>query len=388
MKFAGRTHWELTPNTITQTLNRRKASGKDLIDLTESNPTRCGFSFPVDEIIGGLHCRDNVNYYPSARGMQKAREAVAGYYARQGFSVSPDAVFLTASTSEAYSFLFRLLADPGDGVLFPRPSYPLFQFLGELNDVELAFYPLVDIQGWRINLDDLKEQLTPRTKAIVLVNPNNPTGSYVRPEEKDALNALCRDRGLAVISDEVFWDFRFENAPPAMSFTGNREALTFVLGGLSKCAAMPQMKLSWIVASGPSVELEEAAARLEVITDTYLSVNTPVQNALPEWFGLLPQIQGQILARVNANRRKFLNGQEPWTCLDAGGGWYAVLRLPEQIPEETFVLRLLEEDGVFVHPGYFFDFEDEPYIVVSLLPSEESVERGIAKIRERIRSWK
>lgn len=387
MKFAVRTQWELTPNTITQTLTRMKDSG-EVIDLTESNPTRCRFSFPDEKILGALTRPDNMNYRPESRGLRQAREAVAGYYRAQGFAVSPDEIFLTASTSEAYAFLFRLLADPQDRILFPSPSYPLFQFLGDLNDVELAFYPLVYNGRWQIDFDWLKEQITARTRAIVLVNPNNPTGSSVRPEEKDRLTALCRERGLALISDEVFWDFPFADLQERASLVANRDVLTFVLGGLSKCLGMPQMKLSWILVSGPSADVQSAVSRMEVIADTYLSVNTPVQNALPEWLPLLPQVQQEIKTRLCKNRECLLTGGDEFECLAADGGWYSVLRIPDTISEEQFVLELLEKDRVFVHPGYFFDFEDEPHIVVSLLLPEEIFRQGIARIRERIRSWK
>jgi hypothetical protein len=297
-------------------------------------------------------------------------------------------MILTAGTSEAYSFLFRLLAGPGDRVLAPRPSYPLFDFLAALNDVQLDSYPLAYSGGWHIDVTVLRDSITPRTKAILVVNPNNPTGSFLHHDELAALIDLCRAHDLALISDEVFADYPFgPDSNWVVSVAGTSEVLTFALGGISKLLGLPQMKLAWISANGPEGELNDALARLEVIADTYLSVSTPVQRALPHWLGLRLQLTHQILERVRANRQVLLDRTRPphaGQCLEAEGGWYAVVRVPHTRSEEEVVLELLERDGVLVHPGYFFDFDAEGHLVVSLLPPPDVFLEGIEKI---LRQW-
>ena len=386
-RFAKRTQWSLAPNRISGLLEKLREAHQEIIDLTESNPTHCGFDYPTNRILESLAKKENLDYLPSAQGMKTAREAVCAYYAKKNFSVDPDQIFLTASTSESYSFLFRLLANPGENILFPRPSYPLFEFLVDLNDLVSSTYPLTYDRQWKIEVPKMSLALSDETKAIVLVNPNNPTGSFVKTKELEAINALCRQKDLALISDEVFFDYPFQKNSEAVSLINNTQTLTFVLGGLSKALALPQMKLSWIVVSGPKGQTEEVGKRLELIADTYLSVNTPTQNALSDWFVFLPEIQDQILKRIQHNRallKKFFQDE----LLEADGGWYMVIRFPGVVGEEDFVYELLEKDHVFVHPGYFFDFEEEFHLVICLLQKPEIFEAGLIKISERIRKWK
>ncbi len=388
MQFARRTNWELNPNKISRILKDFKATGRAIIDLTESNPTRCGFVYPQKELLAALSDDRNMMYCPSTKGLLLAREAVAEYYAQKDIRISPEQIFLTSSTSEAYSFIFRLLADPGENILFPAPSYPLFDFLVDLNDLESGFYSLEYAQRWMIDCAGVTERITPKTKALVLVNPNNPTGSYIQTAEKAELNKICGAHQTALISDEVFFDFAFEKQTDAVSFAGNRENLTFTLGGLSKTLGLPQMKLSWIVVNGPQDKVAEAINRLEIIADTYLSVNTPVQNALSLWLTFRPDIQGQILKRIRLNREfllKHFRDDALGSVLNAQGGWSVVLKLRGNINEESLVEELLLQDHVSVHPGYFFNFSDESYLILSLLPSPENFSEGINRILARLR---
>ncbi|MDP2653000.1 MAG: pyridoxal phosphate-dependent aminotransferase [Candidatus Omnitrophota bacterium] len=381
IRFSRRTDWELSANRLTSLWEDLRRGGQ-VYDLTESNPTRCGFAYPSDRILPALSSPDNLSYLPHPQGLAAAREEVCRYYRRFRLPVDPSQVFLTSSTSEAYSFLFRLLADPDDRVLFPRPSYPLFQFLVDLSDIVMDFYSLAYAGGWTVDFESLASEIRDRTRAIALVNPNNPTGSYVSPDERGRLNRICREKGLALISDEVFLDYSWKDPNPGrFSLAGQQEALTFVLGGVSKALALPQMKLSWIVVSGPAEETREAARRLEVIADTYLSVNTPVQNALPAWSACQEEIQTQARARVRQNREFVEQHLPPGTeCLSAQAGWYAVLRLSPDISEEELALNLLEKHRVYVHPGYFFDFEDGAHLVISLLPEPQIFQEGFRRL--------
>ncbi len=381
--FAQRTNWELSENQLTVTLNRLRRDHGDVLDLTASNPTQCGFEYP-EGILTGLSNDLNIKYGPDTQGMLCARKAVSDYYQRKGFDVDPERIFLTSSTSEGYVYLFRLLTNPEDSVLFPRPSYPLFQFLTDLNDVQMRTYPLgyVDRQ-WRINQEALKNIFVSGVKAVAVVNPNNPTGSFIQKHELKVLNALCRANDAAIICDEVFWDFRVDESKDQISLVNNHEVLTFVLGGLSKTLGLPQMKLSWIILNGPEDEVEQAKARLEVIADTFLSVNTPVQNALPAWLSLQSDIQKEIKLRL-ANNWQFIKEQEKffsqYELLSMDGGWYAILKILNNQNEEDLALEFLNKEHVFVHPGYFFDFEEEECLVISLLPEENFFQEGVKRI--------
>lgn len=373
--FSQRSTWELQPNLLSQALQARRQAGLPVLDLTLSNPTQAGFQYPpqLQDILAGA---DASAYAPEPLGLLSARQAVAGYYAQRGQQVRPEELLLTASTSEAYAFLFKLLADPGDQVLVPRPSYPLFEFLAGLESVETRPYPLRYREGWEIDLDHLAAALTPRTRAIVLVHPNNPTGSLVSPGERALLEELALERGLALIVDEVFGDYLWEE-PQLPSFAGPARALTFTLSGLSKVLGLPQLKLGWMAMQGAGAA--EARARLEIIADTYLSVATPVQQALPQLLGLRPAIQQQIRQRVQDNHRWLQERLERISgvrLLRAAGGWYAVLELAGG-DEDALVLGLLREQGALVHPGYFFDFPGPGFLVLSLLTPPQVLRQGV-----------
>ena len=365
-------------------MDEKRAAGTPILDLTESNPTAAGFAYPSDAILSALADPRSLRYAPGAAGLPAARDAVSAYY--EG-SVSPERILLTASTSEAYAFVFKLLADPGDEVLVPSPSYPLFDYLAALDSVRVIQYPLVYHSAWSIDFDALARAVTPRTSAIVLVNPNNPTGSFLKRSELAPLIALCLDHNLAIISDEVFADYLLdEQAPVVRSLTVIDEVLTFCLSGLSKVAGLPQMKLGWIVTGGPPRHREQAFERLELIADTYLSVSAPVQWAAPALLGLRGGLQAQILARVRANRaflRSQIGDASPWKLLATEGGWYAVLEAPRIHNEEDWVLSLLAEDDVLVQPGFFFDFEKEAFLVLSLLTAEDVFREGVGRILAR-----
>ena len=385
--FAQRTNWSQQSNALSKALEQLREQGVDILDLTASNPTNCGFSYP-QETLAALGSLENLQYQPDACGMKKARDAVAGYCARQQQHLSADHVILTASTSEAYSFLMRLLVDPGEGVLAPRPSYPLFQFLLEINDVHVDYYPLsYDGLKWHLDLPALQQLVEEKSpKAIILVNPNNPTGSYISREELDFLNELCSKHQVAIISDEVFFEYALGEAD-FVSLAGNRHALTFILGGISKALGLPQMKCSWILSSGPQEAWQESMARLEIIADTYLSVNTPVQHALGAWLKGVSGVQQQITTRVKENKQWLdlqLRHRPSLSLLSLEGGWYATLRIPGLKSEEEQVLEFLREDHVLVYPGYFFDFEKEAYIILSLISPIATFREGVGRILQRL----
>ena len=376
--FAKRTQWDLRPNKLSEKLARMRAAGEEILDLTESNPTQVGLQYP-DGLLKELADPRGLLYEPDPRGLLAARKVVASIYLAKGAWVDPDRIFLTASTSEAYAMLFRLLADPGDQVLVPRPSYPLFGYLAELNDLETVTY-LLHLGGdghWRVGLKELEEAMTPRTRALIVVHPNNPTGSCLTSEERDRVAALCARRGVALICDEVFAEYLHSAGRPVpATLLKEGGPLIFALGGLSKWMGLPQMKLSWIACAGPDSEVSGALARLEVIADTALSVSTPVQAAFPRWAGFAPAIQRQIRERVQANR--------DWMekLLPADGGWNGVLELPGTRDEEAWALELLERHRVLVHPGYFYDFEQPGIAVVSLLPPPVGFQEGIRRLLE------
>jgi alanine-synthesizing transaminase len=392
VRFSARTEWDLEETRLARALREQRAAGLPLLDLTASNPTQCGFEYDEAGILAALGDARAMAYDPDPRGMRRAREAVCGYYAERGAQVEPERVFLTTSTSEAYSWLFRLLCDAGDEVLIAQPSYPLFDFLAQIEDVRLKPYPLLYDHGWQIDLAGLRERVTERTRAIAVVHPNNPTGHWTR--ERGELEALCAERGLALIVDEVFLDYSFAegDAPlrghtsgtAARSFgTGSHPCLTFVLSGISKIAALPQMKAAWICGFGPQRELREALERLEVVADTFLSMNAPVQCALETWLGGAGHLQEQIRARTLENLRaldEILSRYPAVTRLDVEAGWYAVLRVPALGRDEDLAVRLVEERGVSVHPGYFFGFSGEGWLVASLLTPEEEFRTGIEQI--------
>jgi len=391
--FARRTNWHQESNTLNKALEELGKSGVEILDLTASNPTNCGFVYPP-EMFSALSSLDNLQYHPDACGMEKGRQAVSQYYARQKVALPPSDIILTASTSEAYSFLMRLLVNPGQKILIPKPSYPLFQFLLEINDVDVDHYPLVYDGQWRLDRQALERCVDAKTKAIILVNPNNPTGSYIDAAELNFLNELCSKHQIAIISDEVFFDYNLlkgtvplssRGLSPSISMAGNKVALTFTLGGLSKTLGLPQMKCAWILASGPQDVLQGSLSRLEIIADTYLSINTPVQNALGLWLGHAEEIQGQIMARVKENLQWLSAHLNDHTqILTLQGGWSATLRIPAIKSEEEWVLEFIREDHVSVYPGYFFDFDREAYIVISLLPPAPMFQEAAGRILKRL----
>jgi len=389
LPFSRRTDWPLSSNQFSIDLEDLRNSDTLILDLTESNPTNCGFSYLENGIIKSLAEAVNLCYTPTPRGNLCAREAICDYYREKGLKVDPQQIFLTSSTSEAYTYLFRLLVDPGEQVLFPCPSYPLFSFLGDLNDVRIDTYTLAYEKKWNINLNSMRRALCDDAKAIVLVNPNNPTGSYIRHRELEAINVLCCKQNISLICDEVFADFIFDQTDDYVSLVGNDQVLTFVLGGISKTLGLPQMKLSWIVINGPQNLVHVSTERLEVIADTYLSVNTPTQNALPQWLDNRKTIQTEITNRIKNNLsflKKRIAGTNGCEVLVADGGWYAIVKIPDTYNEEQWVLTFLNEDHVAVHPGYFFDFPSGTFIIVSLLPMMDTFEDGIKRIVKRIKN--
>jgi alanine-synthesizing transaminase len=387
--FSKRFKWDLEPTRFARLIEEKKRAGARILDLTESNPTRAGFDYPGEEIIGALAQAPAMLYEPAPRGLLVGRKAVADYYAERGFDVDPERIHLTASTSEAYSFLFKLLADHGESVLVPQPSYPLFEFLAALEGVELRPYELhyIHTAGWRIDFDSVEKAVAPNTRAIILVSPNNPTGSFVKLREVDRLNAICARYDLALIADEVFGDYGFvDDESRAGSLVSNDSVLTFVMSGLSKILALPQMKLGWIVTNGPAGLREESIERLDFIADTFLSVAAPVQHSARAWLRLRRSMQGQILDRVRANLN-WLRGaaeESPLRLLNVEGGWYATLELPRQFSEEEWAMTLLEKCDVLAHPGYFFDFPREAFLVLSLLPRAEIFREAVERILARV----
>ena len=388
--FSQRTRWDLTANPLAEALARARAEGRRLLDLTESNPTAAGLQAGrgVLELLGDPAA---ARYAPDPRGLASAREAVARDFARRGAALPPERLLLTASTSEAYGWLFKLLCDPGDAVLVPRPSYPLFEYLAGLESVRVDRCELAYDGEWHLDRASLEAALHPRSRAVVVVHPNNPTGSYLKRPELDWLLELCARRGLALISDEVFADFTLDlPAPPLASLAADdAPALVFALGGLSKSLGLPQLKLGWIGVAGPAAPRAAALERLEVLGDTYLSVGTPVQAAAPALLARLPELQAPLAARVRDNLaalRAALAPGLPASLWRAEGGWYAVLRVPATLPEEQRCLRLLERHGVLVHPGYFFDFPGEAFLVLSLLPEPAVFAEGVARLVSELRA--
>jgi alanine-synthesizing transaminase len=381
--FSSRFDWDWQPNRVTRTLEARRRAGARIIDLTESNPTHAGLAYPPGILPAFANPR-MLRYDPAPAGTPAARAAVSAYYARRGCAVEPGHILLTASTSEAYAYLFKLLCDPGDAVLVPRPSYPLFEFLARMESVEVRTYPLAYDGAWSIDLDALAAAVTTRTRAVVLVNPNNPTGSYVKRGELRKLVRLAGERGLALISDEVFSDYPLSaDAERVSTLAGVEDCLAFSMSGLSKVAGLPQMKLGWIAAAGPETPRREALERLEWIADTYLSVSTPVQSAAAALLEAGEAVQQQIRQRTAANlalAREILHGSAA-SILHVEGGWYITLQVPRVRTEEEWVVELLEKADVQVQPGFFYDFESEAYLAISLLTEPEAFREGLGRLR-------
>ncbi len=382
--FSDRTHWALTRNRLTEVLEEVRSSGGRVLDLTISNPTRIGLQFNEASILQSLASPRAMDYDPQPKGLLNARAAVAAYYATHGIrDLDPERLILTTSTSEGYSFVFRLLCNVGDELLVPKPSYPLLEFLADLQDVKLVPYPLIYDHGWQMDFPSMQKVVTKRTRGVVVVHPNNPTGSYVHAEDQEALNRFCLEHELALIADEVFLDYAHDRAS-RRSLLANREVLTFTLSGVSKISALPQMKVAWIATSGPGAEVDAAQSRLEVIADTYLSMNAPIQWAAPALLEQRKSVQPRLLDRMLANLVELdrqLAGQKVCERLSVEGGWYAVLRVPVTQTDEELAVDLLQRKAVLVHPGHFYDFPSDGYLVLSLIGPQtefgEAVRRAV-----------
>lgn len=380
--FAKRTNWNLETNRLGAALAAHRAAGKPLLDLTLSNPTECRFPYDEEAILSALRNPAALKYEANPRGLAVSRSAVAQYYAERGALVSNDDIFMTTSTSEAYSYVFRTLCNPDDEILIPAPSYPLFEFLADIQDVRLARYPLVYDYGWQIDFHALEQAITQRTRGVIVVHPNNPTGHFTKPEEMRKLNEICATREIAIIADEVFLDFALKEKQIA-TFGANFEALTFTMSGLSKLCGLPQMKAAWLVVSGPEAWKKEALARLEVIADTYLSMSAPIQLAIPAFLEQRHAFQKQVIARVRENLSELdgqLAAQKPCSRLKTEGGWNAVIRVPPTRSGEELALELLATRGVYVHPGHFYDFPSERIVVISLITPENEFSSGLTQL--------
>jgi alanine-synthesizing transaminase len=385
--FSERTNWKLTRNRLTEALEDVLSSGASVLDLTISNPTRAGLVYDEPGILQSLGSPRAMDYDPQPQGLPGARAAVVDYHrTAHGIRLDAEQVILTTSTSEGYSFVFRLLCNPGDELLVPKPSYPLFEFLADLQDVKLVPYPLLYDHGWQMDFPSLEKAVTKRARGVVVVHPNNPTGSYVHPQEQEALNAFCHEHGLALIADEVFLDYAHDRAA-RQSFAANQDVLTFTLSGVSKISALPQMKVAWIVTSGPAAEVEAAQARLEVIADTYLSMNAPIQWATPALLEQRRSIQQQLLERVLGNLAELdrqLATQDACRRLSVEGGWYAVLRVPVTQTDEELAVDLLHRKSVLVHPGHFYDFPGDGHLVLSLITQRAEFAEGLQRVLETV----
>jgi alanine-synthesizing transaminase len=395
MRFSKRTDWNTEETELTLAHRQRIADGLPVIDLTASNPTRCGFDYPAG-LLAPLSDPAALDYDPNPKGSLRAREAVCRYYAGHGVSADPGNLVLTTSTSEAYSYILKLLCNPGDAILVPQPCYPLFDFLADAEVVGLQYATFVYDHGWQLDLESLRRRITPTTRAIVLVHPNNPTGHFTKQEEARALAELCREHGLALIVDEVFLDYALEagaSEESRASFAArDLGILTFIVSGISKIAGLPQMKAAWLLAAGPGSE--EALIRLEVLADTYLSMNAPIQRALPVWLDGRATMREQIHTRIRTNLALLDDalagpgnneGAGAWVSrLKIEGGWYAVLRIPATEVGEC-VARDLLDAGVFVHPGRFFGMPDAGWLVISLLTRPEEFSVGVARLCAHVR---
>ena len=372
-------------NAVSRALDAKRRAGTPVVDLTETNPTGAGFAYPKELLEPLAHPRA-LEYDPQPLGLWAARVAVAADFRRRGIAISADRVALTSSTSEAYALLFKLLCDAADAVLVPHPSYPLFEHLTQLECVQAIPYALEYHGSWRIDIDSVRRAATSRVRAILIVSPNNPTGSFLHRDDLAELSELAASNGWAIIGDEVFADYPLDPAPAATHVLARADVLTFSLGGLSKSAGLPQLKLGWIGFGGPSAKVDEALAAYELIADTYLSVSTPVQAAAGELLTAGAAIRAQILARVRRNLASLRGLAAPHPALDVlrvEGGWSAVVQVPQLRAEESLVLDLLEKDNVLLHPGYFFDFSREAFLVLSLLIDPATFDHSVARVMTR-----
>ena len=384
--FSDRFDWNQGSNALSFLLGDKKRRGETVVDLTETNPPRVGLAYDVDDILAALSQPGFMEYAPDPRGLSIARQAIAQYYRERGALIDADALFLTAGTSDAYSILFKLLGNPGDEVLIPRPGYPLLSYLARLDSLRACFYPLRydSVEGWSIDLDVLQALITPRTRAIVLIDPNNPTGSYVKQTEWKTIDAMCRCHDLALIVDEVFFDYGTGGAAGSMSAPQNRfESLTFVLNGFSKLMGLPQVKLAWIAVGGELGLSSAARSHLETLLDFYLSVAATIQHAAGRLLDRRHAIQRQILSRIEVNSRileERIASTGNCRVLQREGGWYAIVDILDMVSDEARVIHLLKQDNILVHPGFFYDFNREGFVVVSLLPGEDIFRSGVSRL--------
>lgn len=387
--FSQRACWDLAPNELVCARQRRLSSGQDLLDLTVSNPTTVGLHYER-ALLDGLSGPQALLYEPAALGLPSVRQAVAAEYDRIGLKVSPERIVLTASSSESYSFLLKLLCDAGDSILVPRPSYPLFDDLAKLESVQIATYPLRVADDWRIDVEALRQAVHERVRAVFIVSPNNPTGSYLHADERDAIEELAAEAGLAIVCDEVFADYVWRDEPQRVRCAAHdAKVLTFTLDGLSKAACLPQVKLGWMVVGGPEQACREALGRLEAIADTYLSVSTPVQHGVQQMLAAAPGLRAQMSERVRTNLAAVKQMLPPGglvQALDVAAGWYVLLRVPSVVGDETWAVWLTERDGVFVHPGEFFGFESPGYLVLSLITEPHVFREGLKRLVRRVES--
>jgi alanine-synthesizing transaminase len=386
--FSTRIPRDLTANQFSALIAKKQRQQTALIDLTESNPTCIGLNYPTTEILAAFANPAALVYEPQPQGLLAARQAIAQYYQARQISVNPSQIVITASTSESYTLLFKLLMNADYSVLVPAPSYPLFEHLATAESVQALTYPFYFDGDWHIDFSELRNCIKPETRAIIVVNPNNPTGSFIKPYEWEKLLAFCQEYQLALISDEVFADYCYQ-ATHTHSAAAINSVLTFTLNGLSKAAALPQLKLGWIVVNGPTTLLQEALSRLEFLNDLFLSASGPVQHALSQLLPLATDLQQQLLERVTTNRQ-WLSAQlqqppyQAYQLLPAVAGWYAILKVPRLINEEALVLQLLQADDVIIHPGYFFDFPEEGLLIFTLILPIPTFQTGMQRVLARL----
>jgi len=388
--FSLRTSWARQHNRLTQILDSRRAYNLPVHDLTNSNPTECGIPYPGQEIRDALSGPEILQHHPDPRGLISARTAIASEYQKSGVRIDPQHLFLTASTSEAYSILFRLLCNPGDSILIPQPSYPLFDYLAQINDVSLGHYRLRYDGEWRVDIDSIRNSISSATRAIVIVHPHNPTGLLLHLKEYDQIKEIAHRHKIAVIVDEVFIEYHFDGrGNPMTSAMPGGDGLIFTLNGISKMLGLPQLKLGWIVVGGEKKLVDEALGRIEIISDTFLSVNTPVQIALPKLFSVGLSTQKLLLDLVRSNYsllQQCIGPGSPVSLLNTVSGWYAILRVPRTKIDEVWSIELLEKRGILIYPGYYFDFEEEGFLVISLLVESEIFHRAGAECIEYIQT--
>ncbi|HEY3926915.1 MAG TPA: pyridoxal phosphate-dependent aminotransferase [Candidatus Koribacter sp.] len=385
MMFARRTNWNLATNRYSEAIEAHRRSGRPVLDLTASNPTTIGLHYDSTHLLAALANSNALTYEPVSKGLLTARVAVSSYYRERSAEVDPERIVLTTSTSEGYTFAFRFLCEPGDEVLVPTPSYPLFEFLADLQDVKLVPYELVYDHGWQIDFPSLRKNCSPHSRAVIVVHPNNPTGSYVKTHEAAELSRLCAERDVAIIADEVFLDYSLGET--AKTFAANDVCLTLTLSGLSKISGLPQMKVAWLAVSGPEVVRNDALARLDVIADTYLSMNAPVQHAVPTMLEERSSIQQQLTARIRANLGELdhqLASAPAISRLEIEGGWYALLRVPATRTDEDLAIELLQQLDVLVQPGLFYDFHRDGYLVISLITPDATFRHGVERVLRHI----